>query len=213
MYSIAIIGTGRMGKALASLFSKSFDEVVIVSRDEQKAKDTIHEIGQPSLQYLPVAEAILQSDIIVPALWYQDEISFAKQYAPLLQGKIYFNIAVPFTQDFNDLLLPYGSSAAEEMQSLLPATTVVGIFKTVFWPVLNVAPSATNLPDVYVTANDAATRQAMVNLLQPLPFRFIDAGGLAENKTIERMTLLSRKLGLTTGIYPNIAFNLWSQKR
>jgi len=197
-----------MGRALAKLFSISFEEVIIVSRDEQKAKDLIYDIGQPSLKYLPVANAILQADIIVPAMWYSDEIAFAKQYASLMEEKIYFNIAVPFTKDFNDLILPYGSSAAEEIQYLIPGTKVVGIFKTVFWSLLDRVLTANNAPDVYVTADDAATGDAIVHLLQQLPFRFINAGKLSENKTIERMTLLSRKLGITAGVYPDIAFSL-----
>lgn len=201
-----------MGKALAKLFAASFDNVIIVSRDVQKAKELMDDITQPSLKYLPLNSAIRQADIIIPALWYTDELVFAKQNAGLLKGKIYFNISVPFTESFDDLLLPYGSSAAEVIQQHLPATTVAGIFKTVFWPLFNSPLLLNNAPDVYVTSDDELTRKQLLNFLHPLPFRFVDAGTLAENRTIERMTLLSRKLGISNGFYPNIAFKLWNQK-
>ncbi|MDO1450254.1 hypothetical protein Q0590_28495 [Rhodocytophaga aerolata] len=63
--------------------------------------------------------------------------------------------------------------------------------------------------DVYVTANDEEARKKVIELLQPLPFRVLDAGLLKNNRTLERMTLLSRELSLKAGNYPRIAFNLW----
>ena len=207
--TIAVIGTGRMGKALSRVFSSSFASVIISSRSEQKARQLITELNMPSLHYLPTKEAIDKADIIIVTLWYTDELNFIQQYKEELKGKIYFNISVPFNQLFTDLILPYGRSAAEIVQGFLPETKVVGIFKTIFWPVFDEVLQNGGGHDVYITAEDPLLARELMELLKPLPFRFLYAGTLAENKTIERMTLLARKTGINAGLYPRIAFSLF----
>jgi predicted dinucleotide-binding enzyme len=48
----------------------------------------------------------------------------------------------------------------------------------------------------------------VLDLLAPLPFRTLDAGRLANNRTIERMTLLGRELAVRAGHYPRLAWRL-----
>ena len=61
-----------------------------------------------------------------------------------------------------------------------------------------------------VTSNDEEAREKVISLLKPLPFRVLDAGILKNNRTIERMTLLSRELAIKAKSHPLISFNLWA---
>jgi hypothetical protein len=102
-----------------------------------------------------------------------------------------------------------GVSAAEELQKALPRSKIVGSFKNTFFQVFGRPLHHGLLSDVYVTSDDEEARAAVIGLLQPIPFRILDSGGLDNNRTIERITLFERKLALRYGHYPYISFRLF----
>lgn len=50
--------------------------------------------------------------------------------------------------------------------------------------------------DVFVTGDDLQAKERVLRTFRPLPFRFLDAGQLRNNRTIERMTVLARELAV-----------------
>jgi hypothetical protein len=60
--------------------------------------------------------------------------------------------------------------------------------------------------DVFVVGDDQAAKQAFLNMVEPLPFRFVDAGRLANARVVERMTLLSGELGQRYGYFPRMNY-------
>ncbi|MNV75712.1 hypothetical protein D3C71_1690230 [compost metagenome] len=66
--------------------------------------------------------------------------------------------------------------------------------------------------DVLVTGDDEAAVERFISLLHPLPFRFIHAGKLANNRTIERFTLLELELAVRYGTYPYISMKVFGMK-
>lgn len=205
---IAIIGTGRMGKALLKTFYKTYPQDLLFSgRDTGYAQQVINEL-ELNLQAVSIDEA-MQADIIIPTLWFADLKPWVQERTQQLRGKIVIDITNPFNETFDDFTTSYDTSSAEIIQSLIPHTKVVGAFKNTYWVVFD-APVLQGLrSDVYVTSNYDSARRKVIELFKPLPFRILDAGVLKNNRTIERMTLLSRELSLKAGNYPRIAFNLW----
>lgn len=197
MKTISVLGTGCMGKALVPLLQPHFDQVCWGSRTPDNTPGTVS------------YEEALRADVIIHTLWFRDVIPWALQNEEALAGKILVDIANPFTEDFSDFTLEWGTSAAEELQKVLPQTRVVGAFKNTFFKVLEQPLHNGQRSDVYVTGDDESARLQVIQLLQPLPFRVLDGGLLANNRTIERMTLFSREMAIRYGHYPYVSYRIF----
>ncbi|PSR52759.1 hypothetical protein AHMF7605_04095 [Adhaeribacter arboris] len=206
--NIAIIGTGRMGKGLIKTFYQYYPQKVSFSgRKKEQTQSVVQEL-QLDLAAKSIEEA-LQADVIIPTLWFTDLLPWAEKYRDLLKGKIVLDIVNPFNDNFDDFTTPYGTSAAEELQKAIPESTVVGAFKNTYWVVFDKPILQGIKSDVYVTSDNEFVRKQIIDLLRPLPFRVLDAGLLKNNRTIERMTLLSGELARKAGSHPRISYNLW----
>jgi 8-hydroxy-5-deazaflavin:NADPH oxidoreductase len=203
-----IIGTGRMAKGIASVLSKAYpNQVGIYSRDHNRAKATIDEL---KIAATVVPETgLFNSPVIIHTLWYKDVLEFVSLHKEQLKHKILVDITNPFNDNFDDFVIGYDTSSAEEIQRLVPETAVVGAFKNTYWVVFDTPEFGGIKSDVYVTSNDERARQEVIKLLQPTPFRIFDAGALKNNRTIERMTLLERELAMKAGNHPRVSFHLW----
>jgi predicted dinucleotide-binding enzyme len=204
---ISLVGTGRMGKALIQTLVKHNIDVAWAGRDlnklQQLKKDLNLHVSAQSLNDM------FDSDIIIPAFRYTDSLEWVSKNKEKLKNKILIDINVPFDDTFTGLLTSADSSASEIIQQLLPESKVVGMFKNTFWMVFEQAINNGIMSDVYVTANDEDLRNKVIEVFSALPFRFFDAGNLSNNRTIERMTLLSRELSIKAGTYPYVSFHLW----
>lgn len=207
--SISILGTGRMGQGLVRVISPHVKEDLIWgSRTPEKVKQLIQEHGFRNVREATYADA-LQADVIVHSFWYRDLLPWAQEHAGELAGKILIDIANPFTEDFQDFTTALGTSAAEELQKLLPATRVVGAFKNTFFKVLEEPVHQGLQSDIYVTGDDEEAKRTVMRLLESVPFRVLDGGRLSNNRTIERMTLFEREVALRYGNYPYVSFRMF----
>ncbi len=205
---IAIIGTGRMGKALLKTFNQSYpDSILFSSRSKQKAQEVIQALGLP-LEAVSMEEA-LKADIIIPTLWFSDLLPWLGENEEQLKGKIIIDITNPFNAAFDDFTTAYGTSSAEEVQKTVPQSIVVGAFKNTYFVVFDQPLLQGLKSDLYVTSDNEQALDRVIEALKPLPFRVLNAGSLKNNRTIERMTLLSGELARKAGTYPRVSFNLW----
>jgi 8-hydroxy-5-deazaflavin:NADPH oxidoreductase len=204
---IAVVGSGRMGTGLVRLLA-THHRVRVASRNPERLPARIAELGLPDRVAAVDHAGATGADVVLLALWHRDAVAFARRHAGALAGRIVVDIANPFTDDFTDFFLPEGTSAAEVLADAVPEARVVGAFKNTFWPVLDDPGFADGPSDVLVTGDDDEARRTVADLLAPLPFRVLDAGPLAANRTIERMTLLGRQLALRHGHYPRLAWRL-----
>lgn len=203
-----VIGTGRMAKGILRVLTKAYpNEIGLYSRDINKAKATINEL---QIEATAIAiDDLFNTDIIIHTLWYTDVLAFVSKYKEQLKNKILVDISNPFNEDFDDFVIGYDTSSAEEIQNLIPETNVVGAFKNTYWVVFDNPEFGGIKSDVYVTSNDEKARLKVISLLKPTPFRIFDAGKLKNNRTIERMTLLEKELATKAGNHPRVSFHLW----
>jgi 8-hydroxy-5-deazaflavin:NADPH oxidoreductase len=205
---ISIIGTGRMGRALAKTIGKAYPgSVLFAGRNEEHTQSIASEYGLP-VTVVPEADA-LKADIIIPTLWFADVKPWMVRNRRALKGKVLVDITNPFNEDFTDFTIGYDTSSAEEIQKLLPDTVVAGAFKNTYWVVFDEPTLQGIKSDLYVTCNNEDVLQVLIDLFKQLPFRVLHAGGLKNNRTIERMTLISGHLARKAGSHPRISFNLW----
>ncbi len=197
-----------MGVRLALMLAKAGRRVTLGSRDRARAAKIVNVLANPNLSAADY-ETAAEAPVVLPALFLRDGL--LDQLEPLrsrLEGKILVDITNPFNHDYSDFILPWNTSAAEQIQFRHPKARVIGAFKNVWWEVFD-APLFDGRPsDVFVAGDDAGTKREFLRLVEGTPFRYVDAGSLKNSRTIERMTLLSGELGRRYGYFPRMNYRL-----
>lgn len=208
MSIIGILGTGRMAVRLARLFTGVGHTVVLGSRTPERAVRIARALGDPRLQPGTYADA-LAAPVVLPAMFLRD--GMLETLAPLrrhFDGKLLIDITNPFNDRYDDFILPWDTSGAEEIQRQFPRARIVGAFKNVWWEVFDQPLFDGRPSDVFVVSDEAAAKQEFLSLVQGTPFRYIDAGRLANARFVERMTLFSAELGQRQGYFPRMNWRL-----
>ncbi|HEX5647219.1 MAG TPA: hypothetical protein VFX56_09640, partial [Nitrospira sp.] len=143
----------------------------------------------------------------LPAMFLRDGmVTTLEPYRQALAGKIFIDITNPFNDDYSDFILPWDTSGAEELKRYFPEIRIVGAFKNVWWEVFDAPRFDGTVSDVFVVGDDHAAKLAFLSIVESMPFRFIDAGKLANARVVERMTLLSGELGQRYGYFPRMNY-------
>ncbi|WP_274654863.1 NADPH-dependent F420 reductase [Paenibacillus humicola] len=212
MVKISVLGTGNMGKALVKLLASNNNlEVSWGSRDRDRVASLAEKMQLSNVATSDYEEAY-RSDIIIPALPFTALLEWAAEHKAQLKDKQIVDISNPFNDDFSGFTTVWGESAAERLQAALPDSIVIGAFKNTFFKVMENPVFQKQQSDVLVTGDDEASVERLISLLRPLPFRFIQAGMLANNRTIERFTLLELELAVRYGTYPYISMRVFGMK-
>ena len=116
-------GTGALGSALSRKWSKSGHQIIIGSRNAEKAisvADEINaEIGNSNVPGSDLMEAAKNCSIAILALPYSSHSEPLHQIKPFLNGKILVDTTVPLSKPVTKVSLPKSGSAALEAQLLL----------------------------------------------------------------------------------------------
>jgi 8-hydroxy-5-deazaflavin:NADPH oxidoreductase len=146
---------------------------------------------------------------VLPAIFLRDElVPHLESVASLLDGKLLIDISNPFNEDYSDFITPWDDSSAEVLQRLFPKARIVGAFKNVFAQVFDQPVYGGRVSDVLVTGDDEEAKRQFLALVEGTPFRYLDAGPLRNSRTVERLTLLTGRLGQQLGTYPTMNWSL-----
>jgi NADPH-dependent F420 reductase len=205
---VAVIGgTGDLGFGLALRWALAGVQVIIGSRDENKAKEAAqrvretlkaHAPNQPtelSVSGLENAQAAAKASVVVLAVPISAQIAILKSIRNSLQGAILVDTTVPLAAALGGkptrmLGLPQGSAAAQARE-LVPVTTpVLAAFHNVSAEALQDL-SVTPECDILVCGNDEAAKQILFPLVTLIPgLRPVDAGPLEVSRIVESITAL-----------------------
>ena len=208
MTTIGILGTGRMAVRLAKLFADCGNKVVLGSRTPDRAERIVRALGISRVKpgsYEQAAEA----PVVLPAMFLRDGL--LETLEPLrarLAGKLFIDITNPFNERYDDFILPWDTSESEVIQQNFPKTRIVGAFKNVWFEVFDQPTFEGQFSDVYVVSDDSAAKKEFLQLVNGSPFRYIDAGKLANARFVERMTLFIAELGRRQGYFPRMNWRL-----
>ncbi|ULQ54031.1 NAD(P)-binding domain-containing protein [Flavihumibacter fluvii] len=193
--TIAIIGaTGNMGAALAKRLAKGNYRILLFGKKE----NTLQELEQSIIRDYPFADiepitcsyaASWEADIILLAVPYVAEKEIAARIRDVANQKIVISITNPLNENFDGLLTPSGSSAAEELQKLLPHSKVIKAFNTIFAAELAAPAMNTQSMEVPVAGDDAEALSAVCELVQIAGFRPVIKGTLAASRLLEAAQL------------------------
>jgi 8-hydroxy-5-deazaflavin:NADPH oxidoreductase len=192
---IAIIGAGNVGKALAGSFTRAGHNVTIAAAHPSHAADAARELGARAAS--TNAEAIKGSDLVVLAVPESALEAIAADISDAASGKVVVDVSNRPTPSATGA----ATSAAEELQARLPNSKVVKAFNTLFAS-RQTDPKIGGLKaDAFVAADDKAAKQTVLDAVESVGFRPVDAGSLAAARTLEGMAWLNISRNLAGGTW------------
>jgi len=190
---IAIVGgTGKEGRGLGIRWARAGHDVIIGSRDGDKALARAAELtaaDHGSFEGADNLAAARAADLVVLTVPYAAHADTLRAIQPALAGKVLLDVTVPLRPPKVDRVqLPPGGAAALEAQALLgPETPVVAALHHVSHAHL-ADPKAEVGCDVLVATDDEAARSTVLGLVRDLGLRGLDAGALANAVALESLT-------------------------
>ena len=188
---IGIIGKGNVGTALASGLSRAGHEIKFGHRDPKE----------------PVAEAAEWGEIIILAVPHGAAADVTKAVGSAADGKTVIDVSNALTGGM-ELALGFTSSAAEEIQKMLPKAHVVKAFNTVFAQNQSAGRIGNEQLTLFVVGDDAKAKQAVMQLGADIGFESVDGGPLKAARYLEPMGMFMISLGYMLGMGTKIGFKL-----
>jgi predicted dinucleotide-binding enzyme len=192
---VAIIGAGNVGKALTTSFTRAGHEVTIAAAHPEHARAAATSLGATAAQ--STADAVAGADLVVLAVPSTALASVATEIADDLAGKVVVDVSNRPTPD----PAGPGTSIAEELQSRLPRSRVVKAFNTLFASRQADPVVAGVSADGFVAADDENAKATVLDALDGLGFRPVDAGPLAAARTLEGMAWLNIHRNMSGGAW------------
>jgi 8-hydroxy-5-deazaflavin:NADPH oxidoreductase len=199
--TIAVIGaTGNMGSAISRNLSKGNYRLLLCANDKEKLETLTAEIKESATSEVEsldcTVDASWEADIIIVAVPYQAEKEVAGKIKQVANQKVVVSIANPLNDTYNGLLTAPDTSAAEELQKLLPNSKVVKAFNTTFAADFATPVIAGKQVDSFVAGNDNESIKTVSDLVKTAGFNPVVAGDLSVSRTLENMTLLLISLNM-----------------
>ena len=184
---ITILGKGNMGQAIGKNLAMGNEVEYFGSHD------VVSNFG----------------DLVVLAVPYPALANIANQYRQELAGKVVVDITNPLNFDtWDELVVPADSSAAQELQQLLPESKVLKAFNTTFAGTLTSGKVGTTPTTVLVAGDDAAAKEKLFTALAASPLQALDAGKLKRAREMEAMAFLQMTLAANEKISWNGGFGV-----
>ncbi|MFE9751440.1 NADPH-dependent F420 reductase [Saccharothrix saharensis] len=189
MTTIAVLGNGRVGGALARALADAGHEVTVADRSS-------------------AAPAAAGARVVVNATPGAGSLDRLTALRGQLRGKVLVDVSNATTDGPdglpNDLLHP-GSSLGELLQEALPDTHVVKTLNTMLYPVMTAPASLDQAPTAFLSGEDAQAKQVVRGLLADLGWRaewVTDLGGIRTARATEAAILFVPHVIRSAGFRP-----------
>jgi 8-hydroxy-5-deazaflavin:NADPH oxidoreductase len=185
----AIIGSGKIGGALARHLVRGGEPVILAAKDEANAATLAQELGEHA-RAASVEEAIAEADAVVFAVWLDTIKELISKDIDLLEGKVIVDPSNPIRIDENGettRMLPSDQSAGSVVAAMLPTSAhYVKAFGTL------AADSLTSTANrdprravLFYATDDAAAEATIERLISAAGFDPLKVGGVADAGRIE----------------------------
>ena len=179
---VAILGTGKFGRALAIRLVEAGDDVVIGSRDEKRAREVATELGAQGERNEAAAAT---GDLIVLAVPAGVAVSTAQALGPVLAAPVLSVVAeIEFTAGTaRPPVMP--KSIAERISEAVAVPVAAGLHTLAALRLAKSRPEE----DAFVCGDDPEAKALALELAQRVVSgRALDAGPLQSARALEAMT-------------------------
>ncbi len=191
---IAVIGgTGKEGKGLALRWANAGYDVIIGSRDAERAAAAADELngtlGNSKVSGLGNAAAAHAADIVVLSVPYEAHAATLEMIADGSQGKILIDVTAPLDPENKKktLRVPEGSAAQASQLRLGSNVRVVAAFQNISYTHLSDLHEALGC-DVLVCGNDKDAKKQVIELAKAAGMAAFDAGPIENSVVAEGLT-------------------------
>jgi len=192
---IAIIGAGNVGRALAASLTRAGHEVTITAEHADHATEAASQTGATA--GTSNASAAANAEVVVLAVPATSIGRIASAMGSSLDGKVVVDVTNRPTPSADGS----ATSIAEELQGQIPGAHVVKAFNTLFAS-RQADPKVGGIaPDGFVAGDDAAAKQTVLEVVESVGFRPVDAGSLASARTLEGMAWLNIQRNMAGGTW------------
>lgn len=192
--TIAIIGaSGRIGGNIARSLATQPYRLLLMGRNESNLKKLCDELStinpkiDVAISACPV-ESSWEADIVILALPYLVESEVAAAIREVSSQKIVVSLSNPINDACNGQLTLAGTSAAEQLQELLPQAKVIKAFNTLSIEDFEKAKDGFIISS-YIAGNDDGAVTEIMNLVKNAGFHALSAGNLAQSQMLEEMQI------------------------
>src|SRR2546425_8630069 len=185
---IAIIGSGNVGKALASSATKAGHHVTLSARSAEKAR----EVAQATNAHAASSnrDAVKDAELVVLAVPADKVDEVVGALSPELDGKVIIDVTNRIDTNDPGKVLD-GSSMSEHIQKKAPKAHVVKAFNYTFASKMADPQFDGTRLDAYVAGDDDEAKRKALDFAESIGFRPIYAGPLAMARVLEGMGLLN----------------------
>lgn len=186
---ITIIGTGNMGRGIATVALKGGHRVTLLGTDRQKAQRLADDLSG-DVRTGTVGDP-LDGEVVVLAVWYPVVDDVLSTYGGQLDGKVVVDITNPIDPEaFQPLEIREGS-VAQEISAKVPGARVVKAFNTTFAGTLAQGGQVAGQPlDVFIASDDGGAKEVISQLAGDGGLRPVDVGPLARAHELEALGYL-----------------------
>ena len=217
--TIAVLGSGTMGRALGAVLARRHHRVLIASRDAERARAGAaavrevvgEEAGRRVSASLPSA-AVIRSDTAFLATRWAETFEMLES-AGEFRGRILVDASNPEAPDGRSLALGHTTSGAEEIARRASGARVVKAFNHIYAEVLARGPVfGPGKASAFLCGDDAEAKASVSLLIEDLGFSPVDAGGLSAARLLEPAAALMVQIVRVMGREPgSVALALLSR--
>jgi predicted dinucleotide-binding enzyme len=187
---IAVIGTGKMGRAFATALSRRH-EVIFGSRNPDRARNVVASTGAAGAA--TPAEAAAGSEVVILAVpWRAIEESLEQLQG--LEGTVVVDVTAPYSKEREAL---GRRSSGEHVQKRLRRARVVKGWNHVF--ARDVVGGAVQgiPPSVLIAGDDEDAKRVVAEMARDMEFHAVDVGSIRQSHHLDRLIgmLVFVKLG------------------
>jgi NADPH-dependent F420 reductase len=193
---IAIIGAGKVGKALATSSLRAGHEVTLSAGNPEHAAEAAKATGVKSAH--SNTDAVKGAEIVIVAVPYDKLGDVFRGLGSSVDGKVVID-ATNHVDLENPAAVLSELSNAEEIQKRHPKVHVVKAFNYAFAARMAEPTVKGTKLDGFVAGDDLAAKEKVLQLVDSIGFRPIDAGPLVMARVLESMALLNVSLQIRHG--------------
>ncbi|MBC7934147.1 MAG: NAD(P)-binding domain-containing protein [Rhizobacter sp.] len=208
---IGIVGSGNMGAALGTIWSKKGHQVMFSYSKDAEKLNRLAALNSNNAQGT-VEEAVAFSDVIMLSIPYSS-LPEVLSNKTIFQNKTIITCISGLQPDFSGETIGLGTklsiSVAEHICHLLQITKVVEAFNTTFAEILQL-PSREiegKKPSLFFCGDDAAAKEIAATLIEDADYTPINCGGLLAARTLETLATSWVQFAVVAGLFPRIAIH------
>lgn len=195
---IAVLGSGQVGRALASGYTRHGHDVVLGTR-------------QPAVEGFAVAspvEAVRDADLAVLAVRGEAAADLVGSLAADLDGRVLVDATNPLASSGPPgLFVGTTDSLGERVQRAAPGARVVKAYNTVGNPLMVDPDLPGGPPTMFIAGDDHSAKETVADLLRETGWDVADLGGIQAARWLEALCMAWVAYGARAGTWDH-AFRL-----